>query len=114
MVAELLIGIIIGICSVLIPVSFTLFEKNKLQKDVETINEDLKVTLDEVVDDNLSENEYKIGVNTPQEIEDQLVEYSKQKISNEYIVGQDRIILVKKVVLKPEETTITFEITNQP
>jgi len=114
MIGVLITGVIIGLCVGIIPLYISYNSQRTLENNVKEINLDLKDTLDEVGTRTLNDNEYKISTENPDKLENQVVEFSKQKIRNENIVGVNKEISIKKVSIKPEEFTIIYEISGSP
>ena len=112
MITVLLTGILIGVCVTGIPLAMNLYEKHKIEQNIEEIYVDLEDHLEEIEKGYLKDEQYKIKVKNPQNIEDKLVDYAKQKIDNKYIVGSHQEIYIKQVSINPEGTSIIFEITS--
>lgn len=106
----LLIGIVIGMCLVGAPLIINLFSQNKQKEKVEQIQVDIEEIKDEYV---LDDNEYKISAKPNNEIEDAMVQYLRNKIREQHIVGANKDLLIKDIQMNPDEWVVIFEVSGE-
>lgn len=109
MITALVIGFILGASLVATPLIIQLFSQYKIGEQVDNIDDILEDTIDDLNDERLGENEYKISVTPPAELENQIVSHSEKEIKKQHIITVNENVLVNKVYVKPDEWQIVFE-----